>query len=511
MVGSNGISFSGLASGLDTQAIVAQLVALERIPIQLIEAQKAGEQRKLDEIGNFGKLVKALQAAAEKLSTTDDFYAWTVSNTDTAVANITATGGAQSGVHTLEVLKLASVDRWAFDAVTDPDADLATADGQQLDFTVGTTSYSLTVSASSSSLNDIASDIEDMAGDAVTAEVVNTGTSSNPQYRLILSSNDPGEDNRVSSIVTDIDGLGITYSAPDANGDPTSASNLTVGNNSQAEVDGLLIERSSNDLSDVYSGIEINLLSTTEVDTPITFTIDPDKTAIRENIDAFVNAYNGVLSFINKQSTFTAAEEEGEAGASEPLFGDSILRSVRSNINRALFDVDTSTVLNDTEGFSTLSLIGIDQANDGILSVNGTTFDEKIADNIDLLADLFLDSDGFDNGGADPNTEAYFEDQTADSGLAASLVREIDRMFGTFDGPIDSETGDRVLLDALFDLKEDTIRENMDRLSSQIDTMEDRLEGFERNLVMRFANLEKLMGSLNAQGAALQGFFNSPS
>ena len=35
--------------------------------------------------------------------------------------------------------------------------------------------------------------------------------------------------------------------------------------------------------------------------------------------------------------------------------------------------------------------------------------------------------------------------------------------------------------------------------------MEQRMEGFERNLVMRFARLEELMGALNAQGAALAG------
>ena len=178
---------------------------------------------------------------------------------------------------------------------------------------------------------------------------------------------------------------------------------------------------------------------------------------------------------------------------------------MRGNINRALFNVDADVVAGDTEGYSTLSLVGINQANDGTLSIDATVFDDKLAGNIELFADLFIDSDGFDNGGADPNTGEYFEDTTADSGLAASLVREIDRMFGTYEGPIDPVTGERLTLDALFDLKEDTIRTAMKRFDDRIESMEQRMEGFERNLVMRFARLEELMGALNAQGAALAG------
>ncbi|MDA1263457.1 MAG: flagellar filament capping protein FliD [Planctomycetota bacterium] len=507
MVNSSGISFSGLASGLDTQAIVKQLLALERIPIQLLETKKQTAQKKLDKLGDFGAKLKDLQSKADNLATTDGFYAWAVQSSDPSVATINATGGAQSGVHTLEVLELAAVDRWAFDAVIDPSTDLATADGQQLVFEVGTTQYSLTINQSQSSLNEIASAIEDMVGDDVNAEVINAGTAGNPKYRLVLSSGQPGEDNRIANIVTDIPGLGLTYTPPDANGDPTSANNLTVGSNALVLVDDLPVERTTNDLSDVFEGLEINLLSTTEVGQPITFSIDPDKESMRENIDAFISSYNDVLGFINTQSSFTPAEEDGEAGTAGELFGDPILSRVRSTLNRALFYANVEDVANDTQGYSTLSLVGIKQGNDGTLSIDETRFDEKIAENIHLFADLFVDSDGFDNGDAEPNTEEFYTDTTADSGLAATLSREIDRMFGTYDGPIDSDTGDHIVLDALFDLKEDTIRDSMKRFDSQIETMERRLEGFERNLVLRFARLEELMAALNAQGAALSNAF----
>ena len=41
-----GISFGGLASGLDTQAIISALVALEARPIRFLEAQRAEAQNR---------------------------------------------------------------------------------------------------------------------------------------------------------------------------------------------------------------------------------------------------------------------------------------------------------------------------------------------------------------------------------------------------------------------------------------------------------------------------------
>ena len=40
-----GISFGGLASGLDTQAIIAALVAVERRPIKALETKKTSLNR----------------------------------------------------------------------------------------------------------------------------------------------------------------------------------------------------------------------------------------------------------------------------------------------------------------------------------------------------------------------------------------------------------------------------------------------------------------------------------
>jgi len=484
------ISFGGLASGLDTSSIISALVSVERAPITLLEKQKAAENTKLDLIGTFKGYVKALQTAAGDLRTLDKFNAFTVSASKDNVAAFSASGAAEAGSHTLTVLSLAQADRWAFDGVLDPDTDLAGADGQQLDFTVNGTSYSIAVNQASSSLNEIAAEINELAGDDVTASVVNVGTGSAPEYQLVLASDETGEDNRITGITSTIAGLTIDGTGPDGDGEAQSANNITVGTNAQAVIDGLTVERATNEFNDVITGVSISLEAADPTE-EIGFTVTADTEAIKEKLTAFVDAYNEIIEFINEQNSYS--EDDGAGG---PLFGDSLLGSVKRSINSALFGVDLATVQADSTGFSTLSLVGIKTSSDGVMSIDETLLDAKLAEDIDAFADLFADTDGFDNGGAAQGTSEYYTDTTADSGLADKLYRAIDRMFGSY-------TNANGTFEALFDARTTSINSKIDSLSDQIDAKQVYLDAFEQNLIDRFAALESLMGQLNSQGDAL--------
>lgn len=485
----NGISFSGLASGLDSKAIIEQLVALERIPIQQIEQQKGVVQKKLDLVGTLSDLVKGLQEKASALATTNAFFEFTTSVSQAGIVDVSASSGAAAGSHTIDVVSTAVTDRWAFDGVADPTTDLATADGQTISFTVNGSDYVVTLAdQTASSLDEIAVAILDVAGADVSTSVVNVGTELSPSYQLVMTSNNSGEEFRISNLTSGV--AGLTLASPTGN-------NITVGQNAEAVIDGLTIQRSDNDFSDVIAGVGIDLLAPS-LNGTVTFTVDPDKEGIKAKIGELVDAYNEVVDFLNAQNTYSE-----EAGAGGELFGDSLLSSVKRQIEGALFNVDPAVVQADTEGYSTLSLVGITRDDAGRLSVNDAVFDEKANENLALLADLFVDTDGFDNGGAAANTPGYYVDQTLDSGLADKLSRVIDQMYDSYDGPINPSTGTPIAIKGLFDLKRDTLNESIERFNDQIEAKERRLDSFEENLVKRFAALEELMGQLNAQGAAV--------
>src|SRR5262249_25074625 len=114
------------------------------------------------------------------------------------------------------------------------------------------------------------------------------------------------------------------------------------------------------------------------------------------------------------------------------------------------------------------------------------------------FADLFVDSDGFDNGGATSNTPGFYADTTEDSGLAASLDRAIERLFARVDG------ANGLVIKGVFDTRKDKYNSDIRRYDQQIDSKQTYIDQFEDTPVHRFAKLEELIGGLNSQGASLQ-------
>ena len=484
------ISFSGLASGLDTSSIISSLLRLERLPIQQLEGKKELNQGKIDLIGTLKGHLSSLKEKAEGLSSLAGFLAFKVDPSEEGVADFTTSDTAIAGSHTLSVLSVATSDRYAFDAVADANATIG-AGGEALSFDINQTTYQVNVPAGGFSLNTLAAEINSLAGDDAAASVVNSGTEANPQYQLVLASNDTGEDGRITNIVTNITGLGIDTTPPDAQGNSQSVNHISVGNNAVALIDGLQVERSTNDFSGVVEGVTINALAADPGKT-INFTVSADTEKVKEGLKELVDSYNEVIQFINKENTFS--EEEGATGG---LFGDSILRTVKNSLTNAFFNVDPDTVANDTLGFSTLSLIGIDVGTNGELTINDSELDAKIGENLNALADLFVDTDGFDNGGADPNTSEFFEDTTADSGLTAKLISEIDRLIKN--GVGENNTS----IKSAFNSRTDALNSELKRFDTQIESRERYVERVEASLVTRYANLESLISQINSQGAAL--------
>jgi flagellar hook-associated protein 2 len=488
----SGISFGGLASGLDTNSIIQKLVQLEHIPIDQLEAKKKSAQEKLTAVGKLKALVNDLKNMAKALSTSADFLVFDVKASQTGVASFSATGAAAPAHHTLTVNQLASVDRWAFDGVASATTNLASGSGQSVSFTVGGTAYDVAIDPANSTIENIASAINSAAGSAVTATVVNTGTASAPSHKLVLTSDSSGADGRISGISSSVSGLTIDGTGPDAANLAQSANNISVGTNAIAIIDGLEVERATNDFNDVIAGVSITAEHADPALT-ISFSAEANKPAIKKKVQDLVTAYNAVITFINQQNTFSK-----DAGAGGVLFGDSLLSNVRSQIHGALFKVPIATVQNDTTGFSTLGLIGVKTLSDGMLEIDSTKLDAKMSADLTAFADLFADSDGFDNGGAAVNTPEFYQDTTADSGLAATLMRSIDRMMKLATG------SGGVVLKGLFDARNDTVNAQIRDIDKQIASKQAYIDKFEANLIARFAKLEELMGGLNSQGPTLQ-------
>lgn len=471
-----GITFSGLASGLDTAAIIEALVGAERIPILQLESRKQDTQDKINLIGTFEGHVNGLKDAAKALSTFQDFFEYDVTVSDPGVADISASSAAEAGSHTIEVLSLASSARLAFNEISDDQLPFTFVPGD-ISFEYDGQSYAVSVAANQS-LTQIASAINSQAGEAVTASVIKVGTDSDPGYQLVLTGKDTGSAFGIENLVSDIPGL-------------TGTTELNAAQDAVAIIDGLTIRRESNDFSDVVAGVNIQVQSETSFG-PETFTVGPNVDSIKEKLSGFVAAYNKVIDFVNGQNTYS--EDDGAGGA---LFGDSALSSVTRGLRSVLFGQNSQDVAADAEGFGTLRLIGIELDNDGRLTVNDTKLSDKLDQNLQAVADLFADTDGFDNAGAVGGSPEFYVDTSADKGLADLLVRELDRLIK----PIGDPNG--ATPSGIFKSRRDSLNAQIKNYDTTIELRERQLEKLEANLVSRYTALERLMGQLNSQQAFL--------
>lgn len=456
------IQFGGLASGLDTGAIIEALLQIEAQPIKLLQAQKESEESKLSLLGTLEGLVDDLRDKAEKLSGLDGFLAYEVLAGSEGIATFTLTGGeAAVGSHELEVLSLASSDRYTFLAaspITDPDAALGAG---TISFDYDGTSYSIDIQSGSDSLNQVAAAINSEAGDAVTASVINTGTESSANYQLVIAGDDTGADFSLDNL-TVTGALGTSLGAQD---------HLTTASNASVVIDGLKVERSSNVFSDVIEGVSFTVQTVERT----SFSVSLDNEGIKQNVQEFVDAYNAVIGFINEQNEF-----DPDDGASSELFGDAALSTIQTTISNALLNVDIEKVKADTEGYSTLGLVGIDLQTDGTFVIDDAQFDEKLSANVDALADLFVNEV---------------------DGLAGTLEQAIG---GLVDSTV-NELGETI--DGLFDRRDETLNSIIGSLDDRIEQLEYNLEQVEQTLVAKFTALEELMAGLNAQAAFLAGQF----
>jgi flagellar hook-associated protein 2 len=110
-----GVFLSGLASGLDTESIVSQLMQLEMQKVTAVQKRQIGIQQHKDDLNAVKTKLDAFKTAATALSTASTWKATqTASSSDPTRIDATLLGGAGIGGHSIQVEKLASSSQQGF-------------------------------------------------------------------------------------------------------------------------------------------------------------------------------------------------------------------------------------------------------------------------------------------------------------------------------------------------------------------------------------------------------------
>lgn len=441
------ISIGGLATGLDTERIVTQLVAIERQRgVGLLEAQKSDASARRIAIQTFNGKVAALLTAIDKLKNPDQFSIRKATVSNAAVAAATAEAGAQLGSTEITVHDLARpAIATSANGKTSATATVATGSGN-FSFRIGPSGPVKTVAVdATTTLTGLASAINALDAGAA-ASVVNVGTSGSPDYRLRLASENPGTANAVG-IVTD---------------DTTLAVSVTqTALNSSFSVSGFAdpLTRDGNTVDGVIPGVTFDLLGTGTT----TITVGPDGDAVTGQVEAVVKAFNDLVTFVASESEVTQdTSSEDRTVTLGPLALDSTVRGVMDSLRRLISDPAEDT----SEDYTVLAQVGITTARDGTLTFNQTVFASELAARGNSVAALFGGS------GAAPGVADRLSDYLTAINQAGGVI----------------------------DVHNAAVGEEIRSLEDRIAAGQRSLDAFEDNLRAQFVSLELLVSTLQSQG-----------
>ena len=394
----------GIATGLDTNSIIDQLLAIDRQPETLLTQRSTVETARQAALKAIQTSMQSLQTAAQAMR---DPSVWantqTVTSSSPTAVSAVLTGGAAAGGFQIGVQRLASADQ-----VTQG-TSLAAANGDDvLHIQVGSGAVANVSIASGDTLATIASKINASSSSQVYASVVNN--------KLVLSGQVTGAANTiaVTSDSTLASDLGMTQSL--------------AAKDAQYTINGVSMTSPTNTVSNGLAGVTMTFNGTTASDASLVVTAPaPSTDKITTAIQGFVTAYNSTVDLIYKYTNDPKianpqSDADREAGM---LQGDPQLLSILSNLRSAV----TSTMSGATGGLSYLGNIGLStgaavgsgtisqDSLEGKLTLDTTKLQSMLASNFSGVKALFSNATGsFSSEGLSQRMDDIINPQTSATG-----------------------------------------------------------------------------------------------
>jgi len=438
------IPVGGLASGLDTNTLIEQLLAIEKRPITLLDTRKVRSQARAAAFQDLNNKLLTLKSRSDLLKDPAIFFARSVTSSTETVATATASPGSSRGTYTLTATALARGSIAAAGSTKAALTDTVATGAGSFQFKLGATGSVVSVSVdATTTLEQLASAVN-AKNAGVKATVVNAGTDAVPAWKLTLTSNATGASNDIV-IVADGTTLAVanTQTAVDAAFSITGLGSFT---------------RATNSFSDVLDGVTVTLKAGTG---STSLAVDFDKAATQARVQGLLDAYNDVVRAIDVQAA-AAVGSDGKVSAGA-FTGDIVPRQIRRGL--------ASVIATSLGGaFKTLAEVGITTQKDGTLSLDGAKFQKALTDNASAVSDLFAGTSSTD-------------------GIADLLSQKADGATKSVSGTIA--------------VRQDAISSSIKSTQKQIDQALARLEGTERMLRARFTDLEKTILRIQSTGASL--------
>jgi len=322
----------------------------------------------ISDLGTLKGKVASFQTALRDLQNPASLTSVVASSTDESVVKISSSTDAIKGQHDITVNQVAKPAQITFDQFASGTENAGLAVGDTFSITIGSRQYTYPPAGEApedATIVDLKNWINGL-GDNLNASIVST-TGSN--YALKIQGTEPGSDNAITythtSLAGSVDGLGIPVIAP----------SVVLAQDAAFTLDGQTYERKTNTITDVLSGVTINLMKA-DVGHAKSISVDKAGDTAPKVMQALVDAFNDLVLTAKKLSAKSSPSSTSSSDGS--LANSPTALSFLKQIKTMLAG-DIQYNLAGTAGTINMGDLGFEMQFDGTAKFNATTFNSTLS------------------------------------------------------------------------------------------------------------------------------------
>ncbi|MCL5780242.1 MAG: flagellar hook-associated protein 2 [Firmicutes bacterium] len=507
---SSNLRIGGLASGMDIDTIVADLMKAQRLRVDKIKQTRQIAEWQRNDYRDINNALRSLRDNVFNMKLQGNYLVKKASSSNESIAKAAATSLAVAGNYTLKVTSLAGTAKLnsSEDVAFNKDAanlknQLSLTSAGIIKFKVNG-SKEIEIDVDNETIDSLISKINTakMSDDKTSAGV--TAFFDKTINRMFVFSNSTGADKKidfdaVAGFETQIDEL-FTKLKLDKNGIPGDGfdwGSEVRGTNAEFVFNGVTVTtQTTNQFS--LAGINFTLTGTSTTET-VNINVTNDTDTVFNSIKTFIDLYNTTIDKINsklseeryrdylpltdeqREKLSDDQEKKWEEKAKSGLLKNDFFLSGAVSKMRTTMSSLVSGVSNSK--YDTLAEIGIktlDYSEKGKLYIDETKLKEALAADPKAVMDLFTNS----------------SDTYSNKGLAVRLYDDLTNTMNTITDKAGSASSYSLVDNSI-------LGKRISGLDKEIDKWEDRLIEIEDRYWRQFTAMETALNKMNSQSAWL--------
>jgi flagellar hook-associated protein 2 len=438
------LAFTGISSfSSDFQTILTRATSIASLPLKALQNQEADGLQKKQLLISLNSGVADVGSSLAALGTLATGKALVASTSDSTVVSVQNTGAASAANYSItNITSIASAaSETSATGYASTNSTPVSSDGA-VNLVLGSQTFNINLTPQTNNLIGLRDAINN-SGAGVTASILTTGTGANPNF-LAVTANATGA---TTLQLNDV---------PTAGAPVNLLTRANQGANAVFQLNGVAVNRSTNTVNDVVSGLTFTLLKNTAPNQTVSLSLATDRSRLSSALQTFANKYNALVDQV-----------DGQVGpAAGLLSGDFIIREVENDLRQV-------TGFQGSGDIRSLANLGL---------------------SLDATGKISLDQNAF-NGLTDSQVSAAFTFLGSSSTGLGSLAQKF------------TQLSDPAL--GLIRVEEDGLDQTDSALKGKISNVQDRITRLQASVNTRLQQADALLANLESEQKTLTASIQS--